>query len=320
MIQDMPAAMPPALRAAARTLALDALTAQTVETFRAAGVPSILLKGPSIEAWLYDGQGRDYADCDLLVPADRFAAAGACLSTLGFELELDDEDGYTPDPHAQTWRRRNGLAVDLHRRLHWVRAAPEVVWAELSSGTDRMSVGGAEVAVLGFGARALQVGLHAVSPQLVPGPLRDLERALERVDEQEWRTAAELADRLGASDALATGLRRLPAGTELAVRLGLPSESSAYHTLTVEGRPGSLPYALVRLTELHGVPAKIRFVLRVLFPPKTWMQYGSSRARRGRLGLATAYLVRLARGVLHLPGACLRMRSLDREAPPGESG
>jgi hypothetical protein len=61
-----------ALRLTAHALARDVATAEVVEALRAAGVRSIVLKGPSIARWLYaDGQPRPYGDTDLLVsPAD----------------------------------------------------------------------------------------------------------------------------------------------------------------------------------------------------------------------------------------------------------
>src|SRR2546427_4885417 len=97
------------LLAAARTLGVDALAAEAIEALRAAGIRSILLKGPALAGWLYgDGALREYDDCDLLVdPADTGVAA-VVLRELGFQPLVDRADPYgaaMAPPHAECWTR-----------------------------------------------------------------------------------------------------------------------------------------------------------------------------------------------------------------------
>ena len=51
---NAPAPEPPGLHAAMRTLRIDAATAEVVGALRDAGVPSILLMGPSVARWIHD--------------------------------------------------------------------------------------------------------------------------------------------------------------------------------------------------------------------------------------------------------------------------
>jgi hypothetical protein len=74
----------PAIRQAIGTLAVDRVTAEVISAFDAAGIPSILLKGPSIARWLYPAGGRGYVDTDLLVQRQQFSRASDLLKDLGF--------------------------------------------------------------------------------------------------------------------------------------------------------------------------------------------------------------------------------------------
>ena len=101
-------ALDPRLAAVMRKMRMDLAIAEVVEALREAGIPCILLKGPSTARWLYDpGELRTYIDIDLLVPFPR-NAAGAVLEQLGF-APCPPETGYAWRPAALGWMR----AVDL---------------------------------------------------------------------------------------------------------------------------------------------------------------------------------------------------------------
>src|SRR4051794_10845926 len=105
---------------AVRRMRLEAATANVFDSFEAAGVHGVLLKGASFADWLYPGgPARTFSDCDILVrPSDRATAQGL-LRTLGFEPDLDEDE--MPEwwaDHATGWlRKRDGGMVDLHRTL-----------------------------------------------------------------------------------------------------------------------------------------------------------------------------------------------------------
>jgi Uncharacterised nucleotidyltransferase len=104
-----------------RTLRIDAATAEVVGALRNAGVPSILLKGPSVPRWIYDVASRPYGDCDLLVPRSDVEASEQSLRSLGFERGgLHSIPGDWPR-HAAVYRRGD-VVVDLHQTLLGVTA------------------------------------------------------------------------------------------------------------------------------------------------------------------------------------------------------
>lgn len=275
-----------------RNLAIDAATGEVVTALRHAGLRCILLKGPSVARWLYDdGSPRDYVDTDLLLSPDDFGAAERALSAAGFGLSLAEVSLPHARPlHADTWvRRSDGHMVDLHRNLPGARATAESVWNALSAETDTMTVGGAEVEVLAEPARALLVALHASHHGLEETqPLTDLARALSLLPEAPWRDAAVIAEKVGAAEPFAAGLRLLAEGADLAARLALPVETSVETILRATSAP-ELALSLDWLLQASGFRVKARLIVRKLVPLPGVMRGRSRLARRGRLGLAAAY-------------------------------
>jgi hypothetical protein len=119
-------------------------------------------------------------------------------------------------------------------------------------------------------------------------PLQDLARAVARFDDEVWEEAALLAERLEATAALAAGLRLDPGGSELADRLGLPTDLP-FETVLTARHPRRGAVGLYRLATTPGVGPKARLVWRKLVPSPALMRSISPLARRGRLGFAAAY-------------------------------
>ena len=302
------------MRAAVLGLAIDRATAQAVAAFRDAGVRSIVLKGPSFDAWLYDsGEPRLYGDIDLLIPEGDGQRAAQALEALGYRQRSGREPEGVVE-HATVWvRPEDRMHVDLHRTLGGVEARGVDPWEVLAADTESMKVGGTEVEILSEPARALHVALHAA----LPGPgsektLIDLSRALERLPRPTWDAAAGLAGRLGAQAAFAAGLGRLPAGAELAETLELAPERSMEGALLA----GSAPYSawtVDRLSKATGLRAKLRIILPRLFPGPEFMRVWYPVARRGRAGLVLAYLRRVGWLLTAAPRAVLAWRRARRE-------
>jgi hypothetical protein len=304
----MPAGeLSPALRAAALSLRVDAVTAEVISKLRSAGVRPILLKGPSIATWLYaDGTARPYRDTDLLVQPEGIRSAAGVLRGAGFREQ--------PGVSSYTWFRRSDRSiVDLHDTLFGVEADKNHAWVALSEETETMRIGALEVETLGRPARLLYVVLHAAQHEShrFDQPLKDLERALHRGEEQLWKEAAGLASRLRAVPTFAAGLRLLPEGASLANRLGLLDERPLMLSLREERR--SLVVTLERLAAAPGMGARLRLLARRLAPPPDYMRWRYPRlAARGTAGLALAYLWRPASILLRLPGAVLAWRRARR--------
>ena len=219
-----------ALLDAARALGCDRISAEVVGAFQDAGIPSILLKGPSIARWLYPSGGRTYVDTDLLVPASEFSRAGALLESLGFTELLEGfhpfERGLGPDVEIAFARPELGHGgagfVDLHRNLPKLSTSDEFLWEALSAGTETIGVGDVKVCVLGRTPLALHVILHAVQHGFHSHTSEDLRRAVAVMSADDWRPVADLAARLGVTEAMGFGLRHDAMGAEIADGLGLP--------------------------------------------------------------------------------------------------
>jgi len=274
-----------------RTLRIDAATAEVVGVLRDAEVPSILLKGPSIARWIYDGGSRPYGDCDLLVRRSDLDASERTLRTLGFERGgLYSIPGDWPR-HAAVYRRGD-VMVDLHRTLFGVAADADRLWEVLAPHREQMRIAGANVDVLDPAGRAFVLALHSAKDGgRDEKPLRDLERALEIVPLELWRAAAEIAAEVGAGEAFAAGLRRCPGGREVSAALGLSSHLSREIALRQQD-PAALSVGVDWLLRSKGSRRKVALVARKVVPPPAFLREWSPLARRGRWGLALAYIWR----------------------------
>jgi hypothetical protein len=271
----------------ARALDIDRMTGEVVIALREAGVRSVLLKGPTLAAWLYrNGMPRGYVDSDVLVAPSDMQTAERALTDLGFkEVSVDA-------PHARAWARRTEQ-LDLHFTLPGISLPPADAWREISRLTEPMSVGGVDVEALAVPLRALLVALHAAhhGPE-VEKPLVDLRLAIERAPEHVWREATILAYRLGGAAPFSIGLRLVPEGVELARRIGLPS-AELIASVTELGSRAPIALGLQRLVEARGMRAKLALIGREVVPTRDFMRWWSPVARRGPLGLAISYPLRI---------------------------
>jgi hypothetical protein len=283
------------LAAAAAGLAIDAATAEAVVALRDASLRSILLKGPSLDAMLYDAEEpRLYSDIDLLVPGGEMPRAGEVLRSIGYRERAGREPSRTLE-HAKVWvRPSDRMYVDLHRTLGGIDRSDVDPWGVLATDTDSMFVGDAEVEILSEPGRALHVALHAaVSGASAEKPMIDLSRALERLSPETWKAAAALAERLGAQATFATGLRMQRAGALLCSELDLPTETNVETVMLADSAPYA-SWTVNKLMTTPGITARLRIVAPRLIPKPDFMRVWYPVARRGRAGLILAYVQRLA--------------------------
>ena len=195
--------------------------------------------------------------------------------------------------HATAWiRDGDGLTVDLHRTLPGVGVEAEAAWRALSAVTDTVVVAGYPSRTLALPATALHVALHAA--QHGTGwarPIAELQRALAAGDDDLWLEARALGAELEATEAFATGLRLVPAGTQLAVRLGLPPARSVDAELRASSPP-PLALGFEQLARADGIWARAQIVWRKLAPPASFVRHWDPAAAGSRLGLLRAYLRR----------------------------
>jgi hypothetical protein len=278
----------------ALTAEVDALTAEVAVAFGREGIEVLVLKGPVLARWLYPGEVRSYVDSDLMVaPGNRARAAGV-LERLGFaEHRPWMPTSLSLDIGRTTFSRGGGGGmVDLHCRLPGLDGDPDAIWDYLAASAERQVIGGVELRVPGRDVVLLHVALHAAQhANLLDGkPLEDLRRALACVEESQWSSALQLARAYQGVPAFAAGLRLLPEGVDLARRLDLGEEGSLKYALLREDVIAEELYAL--LSADTGIRSKLTIAVSRGFPGPDYMRWWSPLARRGKRGLAGAYVWR----------------------------
>jgi hypothetical protein len=294
-VDDAAATVSPELQSAIRTLALDRVTAEVVTAFRSERIRSILLKGPALARWLYEEhEWRGYADCDLLVSPADVPEAEAILERLGFEREGLQSITGDWEKYSSAWTGPRASNIDLHHTLIGIGVPASEFWEVMSEGTERMPVGGVEVEVLRPAARALALVIHVAKDGSRRGKARhDLEHATRRLPGEVWTDAAGLAARLRATEAFAAGLRVVESGRALAEQLNLGNaKPPADVAIRLDGGAPPLAAGIHWLLTTHGWKGKVGVAARKIVPPPTFMRAWTPLARRGRLGLALAYVWR----------------------------
>lgn len=286
----------------ATSLTIDGATVEAVEALEGAGVRTLLLKGPALAALLYDaGEERIWDDADLLVAPDDRDRALEVLGSLGFRPRISDPLERGSVPHAVHLIRPAERAfvgapaadsIDLHRSFAGVASGDERFWESVSAGTDSIELFAREIEVPSVPARLALVALHAASHGAGhERSARDLERAVERFGEAEWSAAARLARDWLALDYFVVGVGLAPDGPALLGRLGISHNPSRPARMRGAGMPRA-QRSLEQLGRTEGFGPRVRLIARKLFPSPEVMRTWQPLARRGRGGLALAYLWR----------------------------
>jgi Uncharacterised nucleotidyltransferase len=278
----------------ARNFAVDALTAEVAGAFGGEGIETLVLKGPVLARWLYPGEVRPYVDSDLMVAPDDRARAVEVLERLGFAKHMP----WMPtlisrDSGGMTFLRRCSGVVDLHCRLSGLDGDPDAIWSCFAASAEWQVIGGVELRVPDGDTVLLHVVLHAAhhANQVDGKPLEDLRRAIARVEKSRWSSVLGLARAYQGVPAFAAGLRLLPEGQDLARRLDLDQVRSLKDEIRREDNVIAEDlYAL--LSADLGIRRKLAIATSRIFPRPDYMRWCSPLARRGKLGLAGAYLWR----------------------------
>jgi hypothetical protein len=295
----------------ARNFAVDALTAEVAGAFGREGIETIVLKGPVLARWLYPDEVRPYVDSDLMVAPESRARAVEVLERLGFAEHCP----WMPTPLSLepcAHFNRDGIIVDLHCQLSGLDGDPNAIWSHLAASADRQVIGGVELRVPDRDMVLLHVVLHAAQHANTVGgkPLEDLRRALARLEESRWSSALELARAYQGVSAFAAGLRLLPEGEDLARRLDLGEVRSLKYALLREDVIAEELYAL--LCARVGIKRMLAIAASRGFPRPDYMRWWSPLARRGKRGLAGAYLWRAIWIIGQALGALHTLRRIRR--------
>lgn len=308
---------------AARTLVIDAMAVESISALRAEGVRAILLKGATIARWLYSSpELREYADIDLLIAGADFASARRALERLGYVDTFADWAPNEPPPHAHMFSvappsraaaavpYRAGPPIDLHWSFHGIGGSDLEFWTAVADSTERMHISGTVVEVPSKTTRTLLLALHA--PTSAPQPLFDLNQGLQLLSDETWAAAYDLAVRLDAVPRFLTALMMRPLGRSLIDRLGFEGRLDVLAALDASGIP-PVAGGVHRLATTPGVRPRARLLAREVAPTPSFMRATSPIARRGRLGLAVAYVYRPIWLLIKLPVA-LRAHARARRA------
>lgn len=314
-------ALPPKVVEAGQVLRVDRVTVEVVSLFEAAGIRTVLMKGPSFRRWLYPDGGRSYTDSDLLVQTTELEAARSILSNAGFRRAVKQRAFHAPQPGYAWARDVDGAQVDLHESIHGVGVSPAAFWAAVAAEAEPMEVGGRPVEVFGARARLLHVVLHAAQhAEDRPTTHVDLERAVETAAGPLWREALDLARELEAVEAFRRGLALARTGEEIARALGLdPWDDEAPTVLQVLRR--TIPAepvvgGLAWFAETKGLRKRVSLVLYKVYARES-VQAWSTLARRGWWGLALARIGRPFWLLARLPRAVPRFLEARRAARRG---
>ena len=286
-------------------LAIEQLTVGVVAELREAGIPSVVLKGAPLVRRLYElHELRPSVDVDILVPPARHGEATRVLERAGFADTDPGAFGSDEAKHAVTLARRDGV-VDLNRTLPFVAGDPDAVWRAISREVREVAIAGSPVPAMSDAALAFHVALHAAQHGAATAkPVRDLERALDRIPPPGWSAARDLAAELGALDYFAAGLRLVEPGRAVASRLDLPRELPVAVELRAQTPP---PTALAweALLRAEGGAAKLRLIGRAVAPRPGYVRFWSRRRVRRDVPLPLLYLYRPL-WLLGRTGAALR--------------
>ena len=209
---------------------------------------------------------------------------------------------------------RPGGKVDLHRNLPNLLTSDEEVWATFDAVATTMPVGGADVRVLDRTGLALHVVLHAVQHGFGAHTDEDLRRAIALLPLDEWRAVAGLAGRLGIAGVVGFGLRRHPAGADLADRLGLPLPQTERADSAYCFEDPSAPRGAASVARLRSAPTlreKATIVRWAVAPSPAKIRFEAGGDLVGTRSLALGYVRRwrrLARSIRPAVGHVVRTR------------
>jgi hypothetical protein len=298
---------------------LDRAAVAALAKFDSTGVHALLLKGPVLARRLYSKEEkRGYWDIDLLVPPRDLERARRALGELGYRKgqEVLGIDDVAEIEHGEVWARqgenRGGpICIDLHWRLSRCEAPGDAVWDALANDHESIELEERRVPVPSDAGLALHLAIHAAQGGLEDTKaIADLRRGIERWPLEVWRSAAHLAESVQGEAAFAAGLRLLPAGADLAERLGLAPTPQLDWEIRRRGSRPRGTFHLQAMGEAKTWRERVGVLRRSLLPTPAWIRYQYPWAERHRWLLPVAYV----RHILRAPVWALQAMRYRRQS------
>jgi hypothetical protein len=142
---------------------------QILDAFRAAGIPTLVLKGAALLASAYaDLALRPMSDVDLLVPLERVADASRTLEALGWASASRVTPLMTRTVHALQFTQASRVPVDLHWHVfeECCRAGDD---DDLWAASVPVSIAGASARILAPADQVIQACVHGEKWVRIPG-------------------------------------------------------------------------------------------------------------------------------------------------------
>lgn len=146
------------------TVLVEALAVEIAEILQDAGVTWRLLKGPALAHLDYpDPSIRPFGDVDLLIHPDSWGPALRLLAEAGWRRDVAELGPGFDERYGKgaTLTNRDGLELDLHRRLAVGRFGVRLPSEALFAGTATVAVGGRSLPALAAPDRLLHACFHA---------------------------------------------------------------------------------------------------------------------------------------------------------------
>lgn len=263
-----------------------------------AGIDLLHIKGPAVdsEAASFRGDGqrapRPSIDADVLVRPSQVRHLMEALSDHGWTLLYDFPDG-SPFEHAATLGRAGIANVDVHRLFPGIEIDPEVAFERLWIDRRETRIGSYPVSVPSLASQRLILILHAARGR--SGAQMASVRAAWNGTSQTDRAAIEaLAGEIRAVVALAAGTGNLDTvAGERSHRLWLALS---------QGERSQIAMWRARVGASTSRRAALRTAIHLLVPKRQRLAQRLGRPPTRR-EMASAYLIRLRRGVLAISNA-----------------
>jgi hypothetical protein len=281
------------VQAMARTLVLERVMLETVDTLSAQNIDVRLLKGSAFAHLDYpDPALRPCGDVDLLLRGGQFDVAVRGLEATGLRrVQVEPRPGFASRfGKGVTLRSADGIEIDLHRTLAHGSYGFTVPLDEVWQSASVLRLAATDVAVLSAEDRLLHAAYHLL---LGARPIRLLQlRDVAEIALYGGLDAGAVRRRAAlwrAEAVLSLALRETWSQLEIAdvtalsrwAELYRPSESER-RQLAAYGRPGN-PYsiqALNSLSYISGVGSKIAFAGSLVLPQREFLEARGLDRRR----------------------------------------